>query len=175
MHLCRPLPPSQTTASGEEYYRRLQAFRDELAGMPVAIQVCRGQQEVCVRVSGIDWPGLCCKARWSMHPQPSHNAAMDQCRFFTSSKHRSDSPITLQTASANDQHYEIPTEYFLAALGPHRKYSSCLYDKVRKTTFLGALLCAGETVLFCYAPQLLNRPSMPPSATPPFAARDNTG
>lgn len=32
--LCCP----QTTASGEDYYRRLQAFRDELAGMPVAVQ-----------------------------------------------------------------------------------------------------------------------------------------
>ena len=28
----------QTTVDGEEYYRRLQAFRDELAGMPVAVQ-----------------------------------------------------------------------------------------------------------------------------------------
>ena len=35
----------------------------------------------------------------------------------------------LQTAAANEQHYELPTEYFLAALGPHRKYSSCLYER----------------------------------------------
>lgn len=32
----------QTTASGEDYYRRLQAFRDELAGMPVAVQASCG-------------------------------------------------------------------------------------------------------------------------------------
>lgn len=35
----------------------------------------------------------------------------------------------VQTAAANEQHYELPTEYFLAALGPHRKYSSCLYER----------------------------------------------
>lgn len=58
-------------ASGEEFYQQLQAFRDELASMPVAVQ----------------------------------------------------------TAAANEQHYELPTEYFLAALGPHRKYSSCLYER----------------------------------------------
>ena len=58
------LPLLQTSScSGEEFYRRLQAFRDELASMPVAVQ----------------------------------------------------------TAAANEQHYELPTEYFLQALGPHRK------------------------------------------------------
>lgn len=56
-------------ASGEEYLERLQAFVDELKGMPVAIQ----------------------------------------------------------TTAANEQHYEVPTGYFLAALGPRLKYSSCLY------------------------------------------------
>lgn len=37
------------------------------------------------------------------------------------------SPIALNTAEANEQHYEVPTEFFLHALGPHRKYSSCYY------------------------------------------------
>jgi cyclopropane fatty-acyl-phospholipid synthase-like methyltransferase len=37
--------------------------------------------------------------------------------------------LPAQTAAANEQHYEVPTEYFLAVLGPHRKYSSCLYEK----------------------------------------------
>jgi cyclopropane fatty-acyl-phospholipid synthase-like methyltransferase len=35
----------------------------------------------------------------------------------------------LQTAAANEQHYELPTDYFLAVLGPNRKYSSCLYER----------------------------------------------
>lgn len=48
-----------------------------------------------------------------------------------------------QTAAANEQHYELPTEYFLAALGPHRKYSSCLYDKVGQCEDPCAGCCAG--------------------------------
>ncbi|PSC74985.1 cyclopropane-fatty-acyl-phospholipid synthase [Micractinium conductrix] len=65
----------ETAVAGEEYHARLQAFRDELAGMPVAVQ----------------------------------------------------------TAAANEQHYELPTDYFLAVLGPHRKYSSCLYEHPNAT------------------------------------------
>ena len=34
------------------------------------------------------------------------------------------SPIALDTESANDQHYEIPAEFYLQVLGPHLKYSS---------------------------------------------------
>ena len=37
------------------------------------------------------------------------------------------SPIAIHTASANDQHYEVPAAYFELVLGPHRKYSSCLW------------------------------------------------
>jgi cyclopropane-fatty-acyl-phospholipid synthase len=33
------------------------------------------------------------------------------------------SPIAQQTAAANEQHYEVPTEYFLKVLGPRLKYS----------------------------------------------------
>lgn len=36
-------------------------------------------------------------------------------------------PVAVETDAANEQHYEVPTEYFTAMLGPHRKYSSCLY------------------------------------------------
>lgn len=38
-------------------------------------------------------------------------------------------PVAVQTAAANEQHYEIPTEYFLLCLGQHLKYSCCLYTK----------------------------------------------
>jgi cyclopropane-fatty-acyl-phospholipid synthase len=37
------------------------------------------------------------------------------------------SPIALHTANANEQHYEVPTEFFLEVLGPHLKYSSCYF------------------------------------------------
>ncbi|GLC36220.1 hypothetical protein PLESTB_001367300 [Pleodorina starrii] len=36
-------------------------------------------------------------------------------------------PIAINTAEANEQHYEIPTPYYLLCLGSHLKYSSCLY------------------------------------------------
>ena len=36
-------------------------------------------------------------------------------------------PVAINTTDANEQHYEVPTAYFLAALGPHRKYSCCLF------------------------------------------------
>jgi cyclopropane-fatty-acyl-phospholipid synthase len=38
------------------------------------------------------------------------------------------SPLAVETAAANDQHYELPASFFGVALGPHRKYSSCLYE-----------------------------------------------
>lgn len=37
-------------------------------------------------------------------------------------------PIAVNTAAANAQHYEVPSDYFLATLGPRLKYSSCLYE-----------------------------------------------
>jgi cyclopropane fatty-acyl-phospholipid synthase-like methyltransferase len=36
-------------------------------------------------------------------------------------------PVAVQQQEANEQHYELPTEYFLMALGQHLKYSCCLY------------------------------------------------
>lgn len=40
-----------------------------------------------------------------------------------------ESPIALSTAEANDQHYEVPTEFFQAALGPHLKYSASIFPE----------------------------------------------
>ncbi len=36
-------------------------------------------------------------------------------------------PIAQYTDEANTQHYELPPEFFALALGPQRKYSSCLF------------------------------------------------
>ena len=38
-------------------------------------------------------------------------------------------PVAVQTDAANEQHYEVPTEYFTDVLGKYRKYSCCLYSK----------------------------------------------
>ncbi len=46
-------------------------------------------------------------------------------------------PIAAHTEAANDQHYELPAEFFSRVLGPNLKYSSCLYQP-------GADLAAAE-------------------------------
>ena len=38
-----------------------------------------------------------------------------------------DHPIAEHTDAANEQHYELPPEFFVLTLGPRRKYSSCFY------------------------------------------------
>lgn len=42
-------------------------------------------------------------------------------------------PVAIQTAAANEQHYEVPTKYFLSVLGPKLKYSSCVYPSAKTT------------------------------------------
>ena len=37
-------------------------------------------------------------------------------------------PIAVHTDAANTQHYELPPAFFALVLGPHRKYSACLYQ-----------------------------------------------
>jgi cyclopropane-fatty-acyl-phospholipid synthase len=38
------------------------------------------------------------------------------------------SPIAIETAAANAQHYELPAAFFQLCLGRHRKYSACYWD-----------------------------------------------
>ena len=45
------------------------------------------------------------------------------------------SPIAVNTADANEQHYQVPTEFYLNSLGPRLKYSSGYWPSA-KTTFL---------------------------------------
>lgn len=42
-------------------------------------------------------------------------------------------PVAINTQDALDQHYEVPTEYFLRCLGRRLKYSSCLYPSPSTT------------------------------------------
>lgn len=42
-------------------------------------------------------------------------------------------PIATHTVEANAQHYELPAGFFALALGPRRKYSSCLYPQGDET------------------------------------------
>ncbi len=38
------------------------------------------------------------------------------------------SPVAIETRSANEQHYEVPTEFFKLVMGRHMKYSSCYFQ-----------------------------------------------
>lgn len=40
-----------------------------------------------------------------------------------------DVPLAVGTAEANQQHYEVPAEFFVSMLGPHLKYSSAWYSE----------------------------------------------
>jgi cyclopropane-fatty-acyl-phospholipid synthase len=37
------------------------------------------------------------------------------------------SPVAIETRAANEQHYEVPTEFYQRVLGKHLKYSSCYF------------------------------------------------
>lgn len=40
-----------------------------------------------------------------------------------------EAPIAVDTDEANEQHYEVPTRFFLKVLGPRMKYSSCIWPE----------------------------------------------
>lgn len=44
-----------------------------------------------------------------------------------------ESPIAIETRKANEQHYEVPAEFFHQHLGPRLKYSCCLYPSGRES------------------------------------------
>lgn len=53
--------------------------------------------------------------------QTNHARTQDLIKEF------SDGPIALVPDLANEQHYEVPAEFFELTLGPRRKYSSCVW------------------------------------------------
>ena len=44
-----------------------------------------------------------------------------------------EAPVAVNTDDANQQHYEVPTHFFIKVLGPHMKYSSCIWPEGVKT------------------------------------------
>ncbi len=55
-------------------------------------------------------------------------------RFASFRRGLDESPIAINTADANEQHYQVPTEFYLQVLGPRLKYSSG-YWPTANTTF----------------------------------------
>ena len=54
-------------------------------------------------------------------------------------------PIAEHVQAANDQHYELPAAFFETVLGPHLKYSSCLYPTGEETLAEAEALALAET------------------------------
>ena len=62
-------------------------------------------------------------------------------------------PVAEQTAAANEQHYEVPTEFYLFCLGRNLKYSGCLYKNLDPRVGLDAAETAMLS-LYCERAQL---------------------
>lgn len=82
-------------------------------------------------------------------------ADTEEAMFFETMKAY---PIAIHTDAANQQHYEVPAEFFRLALGARRKYSCCFYENAGDTldqaevaalkrTVENAGLVDGQTIL----------------------------
>ena len=61
-------------------------------------------------------------------------------------KHMAEAPIALLPHKANEQHYEIPQEFYEFVLGTHRKYSCCYWDDTVSTLDEAEEVGLAETV-----------------------------
>jgi len=65
------------------------------------------------------------KARLAeLQPDDAASAAELTSAFVAAMR---DAPVALLPEKANEQHYELPETFFGAVLGPHRKYSGCVW------------------------------------------------
>ena len=71
-----------------------------------------------VTLAGIDFLCARTKRRLAETPAEVEEAFAEAMTDF---------PVATHTDEANQQHYEVPAEFFALVLGPQRKYSSCLY------------------------------------------------
>jgi cyclopropane-fatty-acyl-phospholipid synthase len=67
------------------------------------------------------------KARLAELHDGDAQAGAALAQAFVDDMHRA--PLAPLPEKANDQHYELPAEFFGQALGPHRKYSGCYWPE----------------------------------------------
>lgn len=96
------------------------------------------------------------RARLSaLHSDDVEYAEEQTARFLAG---MADAPIAPLSHKANEQHYELPADFFVQVLGPHRKYSACFWDDATETlaeaersaldiTCQRAALSDGQTIL----------------------------
>ncbi len=68
-----------------------------------------------------------CKDRLASLAQP--NVELEQKALKQYANVLRNSPLAVHTQEANDQHYELPPEFFSIALGKHKKYSSAFWPE----------------------------------------------
>ena len=64
------------------------------------------------------------------HSEDAERVLQDKQQFVEELK---TSPIAIETAAANEQHYEVPTRFYQLALGKHLKYSCGWWSENTKT------------------------------------------
>ncbi len=67
------------------------------------------------------------KARLNELAADDADAAATLTAQFVDAMRRS--PLALLPEKANEQHYEVPSGFFVSVLGPHRKYSGCYWPE----------------------------------------------
>jgi cyclopropane-fatty-acyl-phospholipid synthase len=72
-----------------------------------------------------------CKQR--LEELETHSLAEKQNKAEAYRQSLIQSPLAVHTKDANEQHYELPPEFFLHVLGKNLKYSSCFYDHTTKS------------------------------------------
>lgn len=65
--------------------------------------------------------------RQRLREETREDAASQQEHFQSLVEFLRSSPIAVQTDRANEQHYELPTEFYRFVLGKHKKYSGCYW------------------------------------------------
>lgn len=71
-----------------------------------------------------------CRHRIMESRRQANTVAAEQIRFVESMR---SGPLALVPELANEQHYELPPEFFQTVLGPHRKYSCCFWSDESRT------------------------------------------
>lgn len=59
----------------------------------------------------------------------ANNVDMASKKFTEQLNVLKSSPIAIETDAANEQHYEVPAEFYVLSLGKNLKYSSCYWDE----------------------------------------------
>lgn len=71
--------------------------------------------------------------RQRLREQRSEEANLREEKFKTFVRSLGEGPIAVETDAANEQHYEVPADFFRIILGPRLKYSSCFWDESTPT------------------------------------------